>query len=58
MKVIRVDKEAWAKGLERLDESFRLFGPVKQDKFHNFKKLDKGEPPDLNLSNTRLSPNH
>lgn len=56
MRVIRIDKEEWAGGLERLDESFRLFGPVKQDKFHNFKKLDKGEPPDLNLSNTRLSP--
>jgi ferredoxin len=56
MKVIRVDKEAWAKGLERLDDSFRVFGPVKQDKFHNFQKLGKGEPPDLNLSNTRLSP--
>lgn len=56
MRLIRIDKEEWAGGLERLDESFRLFGPVKQDKFHNFKKLDKGEPPDLNLSNTRLSP--
>ncbi len=56
MKVIRIDKEEWAWGLERLDESFRLFGPVKQDKFHNFKKLGKGEPPDLNLSNTQLSP--
>jgi len=56
MKVIRVDKEAWAKGLERLDDSFRIFGPVKQDKFHNYKKLGKGEPPDLNLSNTHLSP--
>ncbi len=56
MRLIRIDKEEWAGGLERLDESFRLFGPVKQDKYHNFKKLDKGEPPDLNLSNTRLSP--
>jgi ferredoxin len=56
MRVIRIDKEEWAGGLERLDEFFRLFGPVKQDKFHNFKKLGKGEHPDLNLSNTRLSP--
>ena len=56
MKVKRVDKKAWAQGLERLDEAFRLFGPVKQDKFYNFKKLGKGELPDLNLSNTHLSP--
>ncbi len=56
MKFIKIDRESWAKSLERLDDSFRLFGPVKQDKFHNFKKLDKGELPDLNLLNTRLSP--
>ncbi len=56
MKFIKIDKESWAKGLERLDDSFRLFGPVKQDKFHNFKELDKGELPDLSLLNTRLSP--
>jgi len=56
MKFIKIDRESWAKGLERLDDSFRLFGPVKQDTFHNFKKLYKGELPDLNLLNTRLSP--
>lgn len=56
MKVIRVDKEAWTEGIERLDNAFQLYGPVKQDKFHNFKKLGKGELLDLNLSNTHLSP--
>jgi sulfhydrogenase subunit beta (sulfur reductase) len=55
MKVIKINKEAWARGLERLYDSFRLFGPVKQDEFHNFRQLVKGELPDLNLLNTRLS---
>ncbi len=55
MKVIIINKEAWAGGLERLYDSFRLFGPVKQDEFHIFKELSKGELPDMNLLNTRLS---
>jgi len=56
MKVITINKEDWAEGLERLYDSFRLFGPVKQDEFHIFKELSKGELPDMNLLNTRLSP--
>jgi len=56
MKVIKIAKKEWAGGLERLSDSFLLIGPVKQDKFHYFKELKKGEPPDLNLLNTRLSP--
>jgi sulfhydrogenase subunit beta (sulfur reductase) len=55
MKVITMNKEEWTKGLERLYDSFRLFGPVKQDEFHNFRQLAKGELPDLKLLNTRLS---
>ena len=56
MKVITINKKDWAGGLERLYDSFRLFGPVKQDEFHIFKELSKGELPDMNLLNTRLSP--
>jgi sulfhydrogenase subunit beta (sulfur reductase) len=56
MKVITINKEDWAEGLERLYDSFRLFGPFKQDEFHIFKELSKGELPDMNLLNTRLSP--
>lgn len=55
MKVITINKQDWARGLERLYDSFRLFGPVKQDEFHIFKELSKGELPDMNLLNTRLS---
>ena len=56
MKVVRIDKKNWAKGLENLNGSYRLFGPVKDDNFHSFKEFDKGKLPDLNYFNTHLSP--
>ena len=56
MKVIKIDREEWSGGLERLDDSYRLFGPAVQDNFHNFRELAKGDLPDLNFLNTRLSP--
>lgn len=56
MKVVKIDKENWAGGLEKLKGLYRLFGPVKDNEFHNFKGLDKGELPDFNYFNTRLSP--
>ncbi|MBW2054736.1 MAG: 4Fe-4S ferredoxin, partial [Deltaproteobacteria bacterium] len=55
MKIITINKQDWARGLERVYDAYRLFGPVKQDEFHNFRELVKGELPDLNLLNTRLS---
>jgi sulfhydrogenase subunit beta (sulfur reductase) len=55
MNVITINKQDWARGLDRAYDSYRLFGPVKQDEFHNFRELVKGELPDLKLLNTRLS---
>jgi len=56
MKVIKIDKNAWAEGLERLQGSCRLIGPVKDGDFYHFKALRKGELPDFSMLNTRLSP--
>jgi ferredoxin len=56
MKFIKIEKENWAAGLEKASESFSLLGPVKEEEFHNFKALGKGELPDLSCLNTRLSP--
>jgi len=56
MKYINIDKKNWANGLKNLYENYRLFGPVKNNKNHVFKKLSKGELPDLNYLNTLLSP--
>lgn len=56
MKVIKIDKQKWAQGLETLKASYTVFGPVSNTQFHDFKALNKGELPDFSLLNTRLSP--
>ena len=56
MKIIKIDKKNWVSGLEDLAGSYRLFGPAKEEEFHNFTELEKGVLPDLNYLNTRLSP--
>lgn len=55
MKVMKIDKKDWAGGLGKLSGNYRLFGPVKEKEFHNFKALDKGQVPDFDFLNTRLS---
>jgi len=56
MKVIKIDKTEWTKGLDALRGDYRLFGPVKEKEYCNFKELAKGESPELDMPNTRLSP--
>jgi ferredoxin len=56
MKIFSISKDDWSKGLAALSTSYRLFGPVKEEKFHNFKELTPGQLPDLSCLNTRLSP--
>lgn len=56
MKFIKIEKEKWAVGLEKLSDAYRLFGPLIESDFHNFKRIEKGELPDLKCLNTRLSP--
>ena len=56
MKVIKIDKKNWEKGVESLKGSYLLMGPVKEKTNYNYKRLAKGEQPDLNFSNTVLSP--
>jgi len=56
MKIVEINKKAWLTGLEKAAASYRLFAPVKEKEFHNFRELEKGEFPDLNCLNTRLSP--
>ena len=55
MKIVKINKDDWAKGLDSLAGSYRLFGPVKEKDYHNLKELDKGELPDLDYLNTKLS---
>ena len=42
MKVIKIDKKDWAGGIDKIQDAYRLFGPVKDEKFHDFKQLAKG----------------
>ncbi len=58
MKVIQIDKNDWATGLDKSGDTFQLFGPVKdRDKTTSrFKMLEKGEEPDLTVSSSTLSP--
>jgi len=56
MKVTKIDKKQWAKGIETLKDSYSLYGPVKENKYYNFKKLQKDTLPDFDQLNTHLSP--
>jgi ferredoxin len=56
MKIFSIAKDNWTDGIDRIGESYRLFAPVKEKEFHNFKELANGETPDLDCLNTRLSP--
>lgn len=56
MTIVKIDKQQWAEGLTAAADTYRLFGPVREKEYHQFKALDRGELPDLDLVNTRLSP--
>ncbi len=56
MKVVKIDKQKWAEGIEALKNAYRLYGPVKEDRYHNFALLDKGVLPDFDFQNTHMSP--
>ena len=55
MKVIQIDKSELDAGLGKLENAYRLIGPVKEKDYHAFKTLEAGEKPDLYYINTRLS---
>ncbi|MBF0230212.1 MAG: 4Fe-4S dicluster domain-containing protein [Desulfamplus sp.] len=56
MKIIKIDKKLWSDGVEKSRAAYRLIGPVKDKEFHQFRELAKGEQPDMNYKNSRLSP--
>jgi ferredoxin len=56
MKVIKIEKSQWSQGLDNLRDAYRLFGPVKEKGFYDYRELATGQDPDLTFQNTRLSP--
>lgn len=55
MKVFKIDKAEWENGINRLADTYELFGPVREQDFHLFKPLAKGRLPDIPAQNTRMS---
>jgi sulfhydrogenase subunit beta (sulfur reductase) len=49
-------KEEWTEALNGLQSTLKVFVPVKEGDFHNFRLLKKGLTPDFDYQNTRLSP--
>ncbi|MDP2647126.1 MAG: 4Fe-4S dicluster domain-containing protein [Desulfobacterales bacterium] len=56
MKFYKIDKAVWSAGLEKLRDHYQLFGPAREGNFSQFIALDDGRGPELDLSNTHLSP--
>ncbi|SMC49680.1 4Fe-4S dicluster containing protein [Desulfocicer vacuolatum DSM 3385] len=56
MKVIKIDKNKWTKGLDTARESYQLFGPVKIKENHCFAPLKRDQQPDMTVVDTVLSP--
>ncbi|MGD8388095.1 MAG: 4Fe-4S ferredoxin, partial [Desulfobacteraceae bacterium] len=48
-------KEEWVGVLEGLKEAYRVFVPVKEGDYHNFRPLENGTRPNFDFQNTRLS---
>ena len=55
MSFITIDKKDWTAGVEKSRETYRLFGPVKDDNGCQFKSLDAGVGPDMEAQDTVLS---
>lgn len=49
-------REEWIEALKGLQDSYRIYVPVKDGDFHHFKILDGSKAPDFTYQNTRLSP--
>lgn len=56
MSIVKIDKKKWQEGLRKLQEDFRLIGPVIKKGTSQFKVLEEGETPDLTIQNSHLSP--
>lgn len=55
MKFISIDKKNWAKGIEKSKETYRLYGPVKDNNGVFFKTIEKDMLPDMASSVSAMS---
>ncbi len=60
MKIIKIIKEDWARGIDRTRAAYHLFGPVKATGTgktrHVFRPLEKDQYPDMDHTDSVLSP--
>ena len=56
MKVIKIDKNDWTRGIDKSRETYQLFGPVTDKNQSVFKQLGKDAYPEMGKTDTIMSP--
>ncbi len=57
IKTVKIDKQKWCDGFANLSDAYRVVAPRPQpDGAYEFRQLEKGELPEMDVVNTRLSP--
>ncbi|MFH1983959.1 MAG: 4Fe-4S dicluster domain-containing protein [Pseudomonadota bacterium] len=56
MKYLSIDKASFSAGLAAVTGGYRIAAPVSEGPYCNFKPLEKGQAPEMDAQNTRLSP--
>ncbi|MBI9092007.1 MAG: 4Fe-4S dicluster domain-containing protein [Desulfobacterium sp.] len=56
MKIIKIDKNDWTRGIDKSRETYQLFGPVTDSGQSIFKQLDKNAYPEMGGTNSVMSP--
>jgi len=56
MKVIKIDKNDWTRGIDKSRETYQLFGPVTDKNQSVFKQLGKTAYPEMGRTDTIMSP--
>lgn len=57
MQIVKIDKQEWQDRFEALFDTYRVVAPKKAEENHyEFRELEKGEVPEMQCVNTRMSP--
>ena len=56
MALFHITPDQWADGIQNARQTYRLAGPVKNDRFYEFAFLTDDQVPDMTYDTTRLSP--
>ena len=56
MRITTIEKKKLVADLDKLRKDYRVFVPVKEDKYYSFCELLDGVAPDFDYLNTRMSP--